>query len=89
MDGHEVKGFLSEKEYRRLILPGLFYSVMVASHMLAISMTKVAYMISLKRMSLIIGVICDYIFFKEKQIRERLARALLMLVGFVMIVTAA
>jgi drug/metabolite transporter (DMT)-like permease len=46
-------------------------------------------MISLKRMSLIIGVIYGYIFFKERHIRERLAGASLMLAGFVMIVTAA
>jgi drug/metabolite transporter (DMT)-like permease len=89
MDRHEMKRFLSDKEYRRLILPGLLYSIMVVSHMLAISMTKVAYMISLKRMSLIIGVIYGYVFFKEKHIRERLAGASFMLAGCVMIVTAA
>lgn len=85
----EIKGFLSERRYKHLLLPGIFYSVMIASHMIAISLTKVAYMISVKRISLLIGVIYGYIFFTEKNIRERLLGATLMFVGFVMIVTAS
>jgi drug/metabolite transporter (DMT)-like permease len=46
-------------------------------------------MISIKRMSIIIGVVYGYFFFKEKKIRERLSGALLMFLGFVMIVTAS
>jgi uncharacterized membrane protein len=61
---------------------------MIASHMMAISLVNVAYMISLKRTSLVIGVIYGYFFFREKNIRERLSGALLMFIGFIMIVTA-
>jgi drug/metabolite transporter (DMT)-like permease len=68
-------------------LPGIFYSLMVISHMIAISLAYVAYVITIKRMSLIIGVLYGYFFFKEKNIRERLFGAMLMFVGFVMIVT--
>jgi uncharacterized membrane protein len=57
------------------------------SHMIAISLAHVAYVITIKRMSLIIGVLYGYFFFKEKNIRERLFGAMLMFVGFVMIVT--
>jgi drug/metabolite transporter (DMT)-like permease len=85
----DLKTFISEGRFKDLLLPGLFYSVMIASHMSAISLTKVAYMISIKRTSLIIGVIYGYIMFKEKNIRERLAGATLMFIGFVMIVTAS
>jgi drug/metabolite transporter (DMT)-like permease len=85
----ELKSFVSEKQFKGLLLPGLFYSVMIASHMIAISLTKVAYMISVKRTSLIIGVIYGYFFFKEKNIQERLLGAVLMLIGFIMIVTAS
>jgi drug/metabolite transporter (DMT)-like permease len=46
-------------------------------------------MISLKRTSIIIGVIYGYVLFKEKNIRERLAGAIIMFIGFVMIVTAS
>jgi len=82
------------KEIRRgaalsVLLPGIFYSLMVISHMVAISLAKVAYVISVKRMSLIIGVLYGYLFFKEKNIRERLFGAMLMFIGFVMVVTAA
>jgi drug/metabolite transporter (DMT)-like permease len=88
MGRNEACTFMKGKHYKRLIVPGIFYSVMIASHMLAISLTKVAYMISLKRTSVIIGVIYGYFLFKEKNIKERLAGAIIMIVGFVMIVTA-
>jgi drug/metabolite transporter (DMT)-like permease len=72
-----------------LILPGIFYSIMVVSHMVAMSIAKVAYVISVKRMSLLIGVFYGYLFFKEKNIRERLFGAMLMFIGFLMVVNAA
>jgi len=61
---------------------------MIASHMVAISLAKVAYVISIKRMSLIIGVLYGYLFFKEEKIRDRLFGAFLMFIGFVLVVTA-
>jgi uncharacterized membrane protein len=57
--------------------------------MIAISLAKVAYVISVKRMSLIIGVLYGYLFFKERQIGERLIGASLMFIGFIMVVTAS
>jgi len=84
-----LRRFAAEKQYKALILPGLFYSIMIVSHMTAISLTKVAYMISLKRTSIIMGIIYGYFLFKERNIGERLAGAVIMFVGFVMIVTAA
>jgi uncharacterized membrane protein len=68
--------------------PGLFYSIMVVSHRCALSLTKVAYKISLKRTILLVGVMYGCFFFREKNIQERFIGALLMLIGFVMIVTA-
>jgi len=84
----DLKSFIAGGQFKGLFFPGIFYSVMIASHMIAISLTKVAYMISLKRTSLLIGVMYGYFFFKEKNIGERLSGAVLMLIGFVMIVTA-
>jgi drug/metabolite transporter (DMT)-like permease len=89
MGRHELKPFVSGKKYRGLLLPGVFYSIMIASHMTAISLTKVAYMISLKRISLIVGIAYGYFLFKEKNIRERLFGGLMMFSGFVLIVTAS
>src|SRR4030042_2084396 len=87
MGKNDLKKFVSGKQYRGLLFPGIFYSIMIASHMIAISLTKVAYMISLKRTSLLIGVMYGYFFFKEKNIGERLSGVVLMLIGFVMIFT--
>jgi len=84
----DLKSFIARGQFKGLFFPGIFYSVMIASHVIAISLTKVAYMISLKRTSLLIGVMYGYFFFKEKNIGERLSGAVLMLIGFVMIVTA-
>lgn len=67
------------------LLPGLFSSLMIISNMLALSMAKVAYMISVKRLSLLIGVLYGYFFFKEPHIRERLLGAAFMFAGFVLI----
>lgn len=83
----EKKIFISEKQFKGMMLPGIFYSIMIISHMVAISLTKVAYMISVKRTSLMIGIIYGYLLFKEKNIRERISGAVLMFIGFVMIVT--
>jgi drug/metabolite transporter (DMT)-like permease len=89
MGRSELKRFISGKQFKRLLLPGIFYSVMIAFHMIAISLTKVAYMISVKRTSLLIGVVYGYFLFREKNLRERLLGAILMFIGFVMIVTTS
>jgi uncharacterized membrane protein len=57
--------------------------------MTALNLTKVAYMISVKRISLVIGVFYGYFFFRETNIGERALGALLMLTGFILIVTAS
>jgi drug/metabolite transporter (DMT)-like permease len=88
MGRSEIKTFISGKQIRRLIIPGLLYSIMVVSHMIAMSLTKVAYMIALKRTSVIIGIVYGYFLFKEKNIRQRMTGAIIMLTGFIMIVTA-
>jgi drug/metabolite transporter (DMT)-like permease len=85
----ELKIFITEKHFKSLFIPGLFYSLMIVSHMIAISLTKVAYMISVKRTSLLIGVAYGYFLFKEKKIGERFLGAILMFIGFVLIVTAS
>jgi drug/metabolite transporter (DMT)-like permease len=88
MGRQETKQFFSSGCYKKLFLPGLFYSIMIVSHMVALSLAKVAYMISVKRMSLVIGVLYGYFLFRERNIAERLLGACLMLIGFIVIVTA-
>ncbi len=72
-----------------VVLSGAFFSIMIISHMFAVSMAKVAYMISIKRSSLLIGTIYGFIFFGERNILQRLVGASLMFAGFVLIVTSS
>jgi uncharacterized membrane protein len=83
-----LKGFITTGKYKRLFYPGVFYALMIITHMEAMKLTKVAYMISIKRTSLLISVIYGYFLFREENIRGRLLGALLMFTGFVLVVTA-
>jgi drug/metabolite transporter (DMT)-like permease len=64
---------------------GISYAVMVFCHTTAISMVQAAYMISIKRLSLIFGVMYGAVIFKEEKIRERMLGACTMLAGAVVI----
>jgi len=67
------------------LLLGTTVATTIFSHMLAISMTNVAYMISLKRTSLLFGVLYGAILFKEEKIAERLTGAVIMIAGVLLI----
>lgn len=67
---------------------GIAYSVMIISHMFAVNIANVAYMISIKRTSLLIGVVFGRLFFHERRSGQRFIGALLMFCGFVLIVTS-
>lgn len=82
----EVRLIFKNGALRSSMLPGLFSASMIITHMTAMSMTKVAYMVSVKRLSLLIGVFYGFLFFKEKGMRERLTGALLMIAGFTLVV---
>jgi drug/metabolite transporter (DMT)-like permease len=77
------------KNLIRRPLIGLILGALVAttifSHMLAISMTNVAYMISLKRTSLLFGVLYGALWFREEKIAERLTGAIIMISGVFLI----
>jgi uncharacterized membrane protein len=89
MGRNELKVFFRDQQFKKLVLPGVFFAVMAATHMLAMNLTKVAYMISVKRLSLIIGIMYGYFLFREENIKERFLGAVLMLIGFVLVVTAS
>ncbi|GAB4482676.1 MAG: hypothetical protein OHK006_01670 [Thermodesulfovibrionales bacterium] len=86
--GADLRAFLKSGGCRRTVLPGLCYGIMVLSHMAAMNRTQVAYMVSVKRTSLLMGVLYGYVLFREGDISRRLAGALLMFCGFVLVVTA-
>lgn len=68
------------------LLPvGLFTALTFIFQMTAINMTLVAYVISIKRTSVIMSVFWGYLIFKEKGLKERLFGSVLMIIGVVLI----
>ncbi|MCI0468611.1 MAG: DMT family transporter [Nitrospirae bacterium] len=82
----EAGRLLHDAAIRSSIVPGALNGVMIIAHMTAMSLTNVAYMISVKRLSLLIGIIYGHLLFKESGIKERLLGSALMLAGFMLIV---
>jgi drug/metabolite transporter (DMT)-like permease len=74
---------------RPALLPGLFDAVQSVTHFYAVSMANVAYMIAIKRFSLLIGSVYGFVFFGDRNVRERLIGSMLMFSGFVIIVVFA
>ena len=71
---------------RAALMPGLFDALQAVTHFFAISMANVAYMIAIKRFSLLIGAVYGFVLFGERNVRDRLLGSLLMFTGFVIIV---
>jgi drug/metabolite transporter (DMT)-like permease len=78
-----VKGTLSKRGY--VILLGLVNTMMLLFHMSAIQLTNVAYAISVKRTSILFGVLFGVFLFREKGLKERLTGAAIMVIGVLMI----
>jgi drug/metabolite transporter (DMT)-like permease len=84
--GGEITGALRDGTLRAVLAPGLWYALVTVTHVLAMSLTQVAYMIAVKRTSLLFGVLYGHLMFREPGFRERPVGALLMLAGVGMIV---
>jgi drug/metabolite transporter (DMT)-like permease len=67
-------------------LVGCFLFVHILLHGFAVSMITAAYMISVKRLSVLFGIIYGWILFKEKNIMIRFSGALFMLAGAILII---
>jgi drug/metabolite transporter (DMT)-like permease len=67
------------------LLMGLFLALMNIFHFLAITRIEASYMISVKRLHLIFGVIYGRVIFKEGYLKERLLGSVLMLTGVFLI----
>lgn len=63
------------------LVAGLFMAAAEVTHFVSLSSAPVAYMISVKRLSLVFGVILGWLFFGEQQIRYRLGGASAMVAG--------
>lgn len=78
--------FSSIKTDFKVLFPiGFFSALTIIFQMIAISLTLVAYVISIKRVSVVFGVLWGRFFFKETGIKERLTGTLVMVLGVVLI----
>ena len=77
---------IAKKDIVPLVSIGVTYSMMIIFHMLAMSLSNVAYMISIKRTSLLFSMFYGYFIFKEENIAEKTAGCIIMLAGFLIIV---
>ncbi len=69
----------------RLFLLGLISVIMILAQFTAIQLTVASYVIAIKRSGLVLSVVLGYFLFGERHIRARLAGALLMTAGVVLI----
>jgi drug/metabolite transporter (DMT)-like permease len=67
------------------LFSGLILITMILCHTFAISMVEAAYMISVKRSSIVFGVLFGALVFKEEKIKDRLLGALIMMAGVLVI----
>jgi uncharacterized membrane protein len=58
---------------------------MILSQFTALEMTVASYVIAIKRAGMVLAVLFGHFFFKEKHLRERLAGALLMTAGVILL----
>jgi len=70
-----------KKQKLHYLFIGSLMVIMVISHFLAIADIEVAYMIAVKRTSLLFGLLYGYYLFHDEQIRKNLFAGLLMLAG--------
>lgn len=71
------------------LLIGLMASGMVLTHFMALAQVEAAYMIAVKRSSLLFGIIYGALLFGEARLREHLLSGCLMVAGVVILLTAA
>lgn len=80
--GNAKELFVSPKTFGAI---GLAMAISVTAHVLAVNMMAVPYVISVKRMSLLFGIMYGAIWFKETHIKERLLGAIIMISGVIML----
>lgn len=73
------------KNGKILGLIGLLHGIKLVTQMTAIQLTLVAYVISIKRSGIVLGVFWGWLIFKEKGLRTRLPAAALMVAGTILI----
>ncbi len=77
------RALLSRKKLFLVI--GLVQTIMIFTHVTAIRLVEVPYMVSIKRTSLLFAILFGGIFFREELIQQRLTGGLCMVAGVVLI----
>ncbi len=77
---------LKEGTVRKAMLPALLFVTAVFAAAFAMSIAKVTYVTTVKRLSVMFSIALAWAFLKEDSIRERFAGAVLMVSGFALIV---
>ncbi|WP_414468536.1 EamA family transporter [Methanobacterium sp. ACI-7] len=72
-------------DFKSLFPIGFFSALAIIFQMIAINLTLVAYVISIKRISAVFGVLWGKFIFKERGIKERLIGTLVMVLGVALI----
>lgn len=67
------------------LLIGFTMAISNLTHFLAVDITEVSYVISVKRTSLLFGIMYGALWFKERDVKERLIGAVIMISGVVII----
>ena len=71
----------------KVLAVAVFMSVMVVAHFLAIALVEVAYMITVKRTSLLFGILLGAIMFSEKNLAQHFIAGMFMVIGVAVILT--
>jgi drug/metabolite transporter (DMT)-like permease len=71
----------SKRNMMVFIIGGLLMAGAQITHFISLNLAPVAYMISVKRLSLVFGVILGRVFFREENTRYRLIGAVIMVLG--------
>jgi drug/metabolite transporter (DMT)-like permease len=82
---HELRLVGAQGLLRATLLPALFSLGETITGVIALDLTNVSYMIAVKRLSLLMGIVYGHLLFREEGLRERLAGGGLMVAGVVLI----
>ena len=74
-----------KSNFKPFLLMGIISAVMTTMASVAMTMQNIAYVIALKRSSLVFSILIGYFYFKERGIKRALAGTLIMLLGGVLI----
>jgi len=77
-----------KREYKPLFLISFFIAAGIIMQMIAFNMTQITYVVAIKRSSILFTVLLGYFFLNEKNLKQRLIAAIIMVAGVAMIAFA-